>query len=215
MAAFVPTLVIFAATLLVAALGAVDLHAKYALPALLLMPVYAVVGSLSAVGEELGWRGFLWPLLRRRTTFWVSSAILLVVWWAYHAPLVFLGAYGSVGGLPAFTVAIVGFVLFVGVLTDRSGSVWPSVLTHGAWNAMVVKQFASDTAGDHETFTGNGDLLGEFGWIAAVCMLAVGLAAAVWHLRNPLAPPGPVLKDEVLDTRREEEAGQGGSTPPE
>lgn len=190
LASFIPALVIFFVTLGVAALGGVEVHLRYAVPALFLMPLYAVVGSLTAVGEELGWRGFLWPLLRRRTGFWVSAAVLLVVWWAYHAPLVFLGAYGSLGGLPAFTVAIAGFVLFVGVLTDRSGSVWPSVLTHGAWNAMVIKHFASDTAGDHEGFTGSDTLLGEFGWIAAVCMLAVGLAAAWWHLRHPANPPG-------------------------
>jgi membrane protease YdiL (CAAX protease family) len=188
--AFVPVLVVFVATLVVGALGGVDLHLGNALPALLLTPVFAVIGSLTAVGEELGWRGFLWPLLRRRSTFWVSSAFLFVVWWAYHAPLVFLGVYGSLGGLPAFTVAVAGFVLFVGVLTDRSASVWPSVLTHGAWNAMVIKHFsATGSEGSHETFTGSSSLLGEFGWIAALCMLACGLAASWWHLQHPMTTP--------------------------
>jgi len=37
--------------------------------------------------------------------------------------LIFAGWYGFMGGIPAFTVGLLGFVLFVGVLTERSRSV--------------------------------------------------------------------------------------------
>jgi membrane protease YdiL (CAAX protease family) len=60
-----------------------------------------------------------------------------------HAGLTFAGWYGFNGGIPAFTVALLGFVLFVGVLTERSRSVWPSVLAHGSWNARVASYFSS------------------------------------------------------------------------
>jgi hypothetical protein len=59
----------------------------------------------------------------RRLTFVVSSVIIVAVWWIYHAVLTFAGWYGFNGGIPAFSVALVGFVLFVGVLTERSRSV--------------------------------------------------------------------------------------------
>ncbi len=126
--AFVPPAVILVVTAVAAAAGLADLHAEHLGALLALSPLLALVGSISAVGEEIGWRGFLWPLLRRHTGFWASSAVMLSVWWLYHLPAVLWWGYGSLGGLAAFTVAITGFVLFVGVLTDRSRAIWPSVL---------------------------------------------------------------------------------------
>jgi membrane protease YdiL (CAAX protease family) len=201
--AFVPPAVILVVTALAAATGVVELHAEHLGTLLLLSPVLALSGSVSAVGEEIGWRGFLWPLLRRRTSFWVSSAVMLPIWWLYHLPAVLLWGYGFVSGLPAFTIAITGFILFVGVLTDRSRSIWPSVLAHGAWNGMVAKAYLASTSGSATAdctgsacpapfdspdglFTGTQTWLGEFGWIAALTMLTIGLVATRWHLRHPL-----------------------------
>jgi hypothetical protein len=85
----------------------------------------------------------------------------------------------------------------------RSGAIWPSVLAHGAWNGMVAKAYYAspsgeaipackdgvcpDFAGDGYLFTGPQNLLGEFGWIAAVPMLLLGPAAGWWHMRHPIA----------------------------
>lgn len=130
---------------------------------------------ITATGEEIGWRGFLWPLVRRRLTFIPTTLLVTAIWWAYHVPVVLLGWYGSLAGLPAFTVAIIGFGAFVGVLTDRSRSLWPSVVAHGGWNALVATAFAKG-------FTGDAALIGEFGWVAAISMLALGVVAVAWHL---------------------------------
>ena len=141
--------------------------------------------AILAVGEEIGWRGFLWPLLRTRMSFLRAALIVGIVWWLYHVPFVFFGWYGSVGGLPAFTVGLAGFTLFAGVLTDRSKSVWPSVTAHAAWNALIATSFSVEIGGvDVPAFTGNDALLGEFGWIAAVTVLLIGVGAAWWHLRD-------------------------------
>jgi membrane protease YdiL (CAAX protease family) len=165
--------------------GMVDFHSGELGSVLVLMVPLSVGSSLSALGEEIGWRGFLWPLLRRRSSFLASTAIMWAVWWVYHAPLTFAGLYGTVGGLPAFSVAILGFVLFVGVLTERSRSIWPSVIAHGSWNAFVATSFSRNGEVENQVFTGSDALLGEFGWLAAVAMLALGIAAAAWHLRTP------------------------------
>ena len=82
--------------------------------ALTAAPVAIFSASLSAIGEEIGWRGFLWPLLRGRSGFWISSLIIGVIWWVYHVPLIIFGWYGDLAHLPAFTVAIVGITLFIG-----------------------------------------------------------------------------------------------------
>ena len=157
--------------------------------ALTAAPVAIFSASLSAIGEEIGWRGFLWPLLRGRSGFWISSLIVGVIWWLYHVPLIIFGWYGDVAHLPAFTVAIVGITLFLGVITDRSRSLWPSVVTHGAWNGLVATSFAV-TEGTEKVpaFAGSDQLMGEFGWLAAGTMLVVGLVAALWHTRTMAGP---------------------------
>jgi hypothetical protein len=128
---------------------------------------------------------------------------MVPIWWLYHLPAVLLWGYGFVGGLPAFTVAITGFILFVGGLTDRSRAIWPSVLAHGAWNGIVAKAYLASLTGAASAdctgsvcpapfdyteglFTGSQIWLGEFGWIAALTMLALGVIAGWWHVRHPL-----------------------------
>ncbi|NTU72505.1 MAG: CPBP family intramembrane metalloprotease [Coriobacteriia bacterium] len=149
-------------------------------------PMAIASACISAVGEEIGWRGFLWPLLRGRRSFLMASLFTGGVWWVYHVPLILFGWYGQRAGIPAFTVAIIGFTLFVGVLADRSKSVWPSVIAHGAWNALVSTGFeAVSGTGLTPAFTGSTMWVGEFGWLAAIASLIVGVSAAVWHLRQP------------------------------
>jgi membrane protease YdiL (CAAX protease family) len=146
--AFLPPLMILATTWAAAMLTDVSVRPGKLLTLLLLSPVFALSGAMSAIGEEIGWRGLLWPLFRRHMGFWISSLVMLPIWWLYHLPAVLFWGYGSVGGLMAFTVAITGFILFVGVLTDRSRAIWPSVLAHGAWNGMVARAYYASVSGE-------------------------------------------------------------------
>jgi membrane protease YdiL (CAAX protease family) len=205
--AFVPPAVILGVTWVATSVTSLEVHPEHLLTLLALSPVIALLGMVSSAGEEIGWRGFLWPLLRRHRGFWTSALVMLPIWWLYHLPPVLWWGYGSVPGLPAFTVAITGIVLFAGVLTDRSASVWPSVLLHSTWNGMVATAFVTSGAGESiptctssgcpgffggsSLFTGSQSLLGEFGWIAALTMLVLGVLAGVWHLRRPVSRTSP------------------------
>ncbi len=162
-----------------------DADASSVFPDALTTAGVSILGaSLLALGEEIGWRGFLWPLLRRRQSYLWTSLLIGVIWWLYHVPFVIFGWYGSVGGLPAFTVSLAGFTLFVGAVTDRSKSVWPSVVAHGAWNALVATSIAASESGVLASGSVEStSLTGEFGWIPAMTMLIVGVGTAWWHLR--------------------------------
>jgi len=47
--------------------------------------VMALLSSTAtAVGEEIGWRGFLWPLLRTRASFLRAALIVAAAWWQLH-----------------------------------------------------------------------------------------------------------------------------------
>jgi membrane protease YdiL (CAAX protease family) len=186
LAGLVPTGVVLLAYFLGTLMGVDSLETQTLMRALISAPIAILSACLSAIGEEIGWRGFLWPLHRNRYSFLLTSLLTGFVWWLYHLPLILFGWYGLQSGIPAFTVAIAGFTLFVGVLTDRSRSVWPSVVAHGGWNALVATGFAVTTSAGIKlnAFTGSTTWVGEFGWLAAIASLIVGIVAAIWHLRS-------------------------------
>ena len=86
----------------------VTVHPARLLTLVLLSPVVALSGVVSAIGEEIGWRDFLWPLFRRHMGFWVSRLVMLPIWWVYHLPGALFWGYGSVGGLLPFALTLAG-----------------------------------------------------------------------------------------------------------
>jgi membrane protease YdiL (CAAX protease family) len=91
-------------------------------------------------GEEFGWRGYLLPRLAPLGG--ISAAIITgVIWGLWHTPVIVLDGYNypghpwaGVGVMVIFTVAL-GMIF--AWLRFRSGSVWPSVMGHAAFNAQA------------------------------------------------------------------------------
>ena len=110
---------------------------------LTLIAPLVLVNHIAAFGEELGWRGYLLPMLIEGLG--ESRAVLLngVLWGIAHAPLVCFGLNytGEYPGAP-FTGILVMVVfatvlgVFMSYLTLRSGSIWPACVAHGAVNAV-------------------------------------------------------------------------------
>ncbi len=153
--------------------GHPDLQAKLpSLPVLaglqvLLMLAAAPLNAIPALGEEIGWRGWLLPKLMPLGTL---PALLIsgVIWALWHAPLVLLGYnYGSAPGWLALACmsamcVVVGAVLAWTRL--RSGSVWPAALGHGAFNATAGMYLLLGAAGQ-KIDTTQATALGWTGWI--------------------------------------------------
>ncbi|TKJ96601.1 CPBP family intramembrane metalloprotease domain-containing protein [Plantibacter flavus] len=149
-----------------------------ALVQLLTLPLGVLVASLSAFGEELGWRGWLLPNLLPLGT-WPALLLSGAIWGVWHAPLILLGynyQRTDVLGL----LLMMGWCMLLGVLIGwlrlRSASVWPAVIAHGAVNAAVgaLLLFASPTS-MQDTGSVFGTLLGWPGWIllAATTLILV------------------------------------------
>jgi membrane protease YdiL (CAAX protease family) len=88
---------------------------------------------INALGEELGWRDYLFP--RLLTALGPRAAILLsgLIWAAWHAPYnLLLGHNGGAAGYPLFVVYCIAFGAVLAWLRMRSGSIWPVVILHGA-----------------------------------------------------------------------------------
>lgn len=163
------------------ALGVTPLRvAPGAWSSLVTMQLIALLITVAALGEEIGWRGFLLPALRPLGT---APALLLsgLVWGVWHAPLVLLGYnYGTISPLGvvmmSITTILVG-VLF-GWLRMRSASVYPSAFAHGALNASggtLLAAFVPTAAGIAPS------VLGWVGWLLVV--VVIGALVATRSLR--------------------------------
>jgi uncharacterized protein len=100
-----------------------------------------LLSVLSAWGEEIGWRGFLSPLLGRRLRFSALVWCSWLPWFLFYLWLMFLaGSYSKPAfGLQVLTVGSLLFGLNVLLLwlRMRSGSLWPPVLFHALHNFLV------------------------------------------------------------------------------
>jgi membrane protease YdiL (CAAX protease family) len=114
------------------------------------LSIGVLVASFFAAGEEIGWRGYM---LTRLIDAKVPRPILLggLVWAVWHFPIILTGQYSSGPSLPAslalFTVNVVAMAYLMARLRLASGSVWPAIVLHGSWNAVIQGVFDAATRG--------------------------------------------------------------------
>ena len=109
--------------------------------ALLLSPI---LNLLAVFGEEFGWRAYLQPKLMPLGT---RKALLItgLIWGVWHWPVIAMGyEYGfNYWGAPfvgpvLFLVFTISLAIMFGWLVLRAGSIWPSVIAHGAINGIAA-----------------------------------------------------------------------------
>lgn len=108
----------------------------------LFLPVGLVAACLTALGEEIGWRGFLVPELSKVTTFTKTA---LLTWAVWHSPAIIFADYHSQAprwfDLTSLSISVLGLSFFTAWLRLISGSLWPTVLWHGAHNLFMQGVF--------------------------------------------------------------------------
>ena len=97
------------------------------------------VNAAIALGEELGWRGFLF-VAWRPLGFWHSSYLIGLVWGLWHAPLIWHGhnypQHPRIG-VVLMMVFTTLWAPFFTLVRERSGSVWHAAVLHGTLNAIA------------------------------------------------------------------------------
>jgi len=141
-----------------------------------------------ALGEELGWRGYLLPALLPLGT-WPALLVHGAVWGVWHAPVILLGYnFGrpDLTGVGLMTVWCVLFGVILGRLRLASGSVWPAVVGHAALNSStaLVVVFADAEAG----LVGS-DALPPGVWAGAGAVMAALIAVGAMVRRTGPARP--------------------------
>jgi membrane protease YdiL (CAAX protease family) len=102
-----------------------------------------------ALGEEIGWRGFLQPRLIKESSPGRGIIITALLWAGWHIPYAISGI-DYVPGVSVWQMAtlmplgIFGLGIFLGHLYLKTGSVWVVALAHGAtnnWGQFVFRWF--------------------------------------------------------------------------
>jgi membrane protease YdiL (CAAX protease family) len=103
------------------------------------------INMFFAVGEEAGWRGFLYTELRKgfgRVSTWIIGG---VIWAAFHFPVMIIGGYeygtdylgAPVLGLIVFSINCIANGLLHEIIYDKTKCIWFPALLHGGLNAVA------------------------------------------------------------------------------
>ena len=164
-----------------------------------ILPVLVIgifVSLLSALGEEIGWRGFMVPALYERLGTNRTLLISSLFWCCWHLPLLIGGSYMSGTPLwyqlPAFVLCIFPVGVMAGLLTLESGSVWPAAFLHAAHNNYDQAVFGIITRGDDRMY-----FVSETG---ALTILCAWVLAAILYIRARKRAQHP--KNTQNDLRR-------------
>lgn len=150
----VPTLVFVAVALGLAAAN----HQELRWSQLAVVEEYPALGRLAYVlcslffygfGEELGWRGFLYPALRARRRPLVASLLVVPFWALWHLPLFFATeSYRGMGvaGAAGWLVSLASGSLLTAWLYDRAGgSVLPAAVLHAILDVFFLADLGVPT----------------------------------------------------------------------
>ena len=138
----------------------------------------------SALGEEIGWRGFLVPQFAKTSSYTATALITGAIWSLWHYPLLIFSDYNS--GTPTwyaltcFTVMVVSISFVFTWLRLKSGSLWTGVLLHASHNLFIQGFFDPMTTDTGRTKY----IIGEFG--AALPLVCIVFAVYFWTKRREL-----------------------------
>lgn len=100
------------------------------------------INMFFAFGEEVGWRGFLYPKFNKQFSKAKTHLIMGLIWGIWHTPINMMGHNYGVGyfGYPFTGIVVMCIFTFsTGVilskLCEKSGTVWTAALAHGSINA--------------------------------------------------------------------------------
>jgi membrane protease YdiL (CAAX protease family) len=143
-----------------------------------------IIGALSAAGEEIGWRGYM---LTRLIDAGVPRPVLAsgLIWGLWHIPLVLTGVYVA-GSSPVVSavllmVTVTSFGFVIARMRLETGSIWPAIALHAAWNSIIQSAFDPATTG-----AGAALWVGEAGILTALALVvaAVIFSRGRWTMRR-------------------------------
>ena len=151
----------------------------------LLVGTYGLIRSVaSALGEEIGWRGFLVPELSKTTSFTATSLVSGLIWSLWHYPVLIFADYNAGTptwyGLTCFTVLVIAISFVFAWMRLKSGSLWTGAILHGSHNLYIQGVFTPLTRDTGRTKW----FIDEFGCVLP--LVAIAFAIYFWTKRREL-----------------------------
>jgi len=146
-----------------------SVHSAFMSAIIMQMTVGTLIGLITSTGEELGWRGYMTTrLVDAKTPFPLLTSG--IIWGLWHLPVLILGNYNSgpnlVLSIVFFMISVSSFGYILGRIRLSSGSVWPAVFLHAAWNAIIQDAFDAFSHGERAMIW-----TGESGILVAACLM--------------------------------------------
>ena len=93
----------------------------------------------SALGEELGWRGFVLPRMQARHSALKASLLVGILWGPWHLPVWLTGSGNPISLYVPFVIAVVASsVFYTWLYNNTGGSLLIVVLYHAASNLPIT-----------------------------------------------------------------------------
>lgn len=150
-----------------------------------LSTVGVIISCISAMGEEIGWRGFLLNELIKKFSYLKTSLIMAAIWYLYHLPLIVFSDYNNgnkIYSMCFFFITITGYTFIVNYLVLKSKSVWPGIIIHASHNLFVQAIFDQMTVdtGFTKYFTT------EFGCGLTITYWVIALILIFYEKKHPI-----------------------------
>lgn len=166
-----------------------------------------VFGLATALGEEIGWRGFLVPELSKTMGFTATGLISGIVWAVWHFPILIWGDYNAGTpawySLPCFTIMVVELAFIFAWMRLKSGSLWTAAMLHASHNLYIQEIFSPLTKDTGKTAW----FIDEFGAVLPIVLLF--FAIYFWRRRGEL-PQNSIVDQKTAAALSPAAANAGG-----
>lgn len=105
-----------------------------------------IINGVFAFGEEIGWRGAMYPMLKEK--FGVNKGRIIggIIWGIWHWPVMILAGYEygfdywgfPIVGMLLFCIFTTVFGIFLDAIYEKSDCIWIPSVAHGALNAIAT-----------------------------------------------------------------------------
>jgi len=104
------------------------------------IPVLIMDLTSGALGEELGWRGYVLNILQKKFTPLTSGVIVGMIWGMWHLPLMILSGYSGLEltqYMVSFMVAVVSFSVIITLFYIKSKNILIAMWMHFWFNFLL------------------------------------------------------------------------------
>ena len=156
-----------------------------------------IYSCIFTTGEEIGWRGYM---LTRLIDAGVPRPVLVsgLIWALWHLPLIFAGIYAA-GPYPAlsavlFVISVTSAAFVFARIRLETGSIWPAIFAHSAWNSIIQHPFDGATKGANAwLWTGESGIL----TVIVLVVVAVIVSRGTWTYIRSLPGRGVPLSQQL------------------